>query len=263
MPGEDRTDARDTFSRSAERYLVSNEHRSGPDLEIIRQVASEQFPTVTVDVATGAGHALRVASPFSGSCAALDLTMEMLLVARVHLSGAGLRNILYIQSSAESLPFGAGTVSLLTCRIAPHHFRSITAFLGESVRVLEPEGRCIIIDSISPEDSQCHQFINETERLRDPSHVRSYSLRQWQDFLHEAGFETISVTLFEREHTFRAWAERTGLDEEGIGTLEKRFRTAPRAVREKFKVKLDDEGKVCSYTDEKGIFLLKKVNRER
>lgn len=61
MPG-DRSDPRDTFSVSAGRYLVSADHRSGPDLEVIRQVASQLLPLVTVDVAAGAGHALKAAS---------------------------------------------------------------------------------------------------------------------------------------------------------------------------------------------------------
>jgi len=258
MPDENSTDPRGTFSRSAKRYLVSNEHRSGPDLELIRKVASEQFPAVTVDVATGAGHALRVASPFSGSCVALDLTMEMLWVARGHLAGAGLANILYVQAQAQNLPFADGTVSLLTCRIAPHHFPSVPGFLREAVRVLEPDGRCLIIDSIAPEDPLCDRFINEIEAIRDPSHVRSYTLRQWQDLLSGEGLAVISVDLFEREHPFRDWAARTGLDEEGVGALERRFLTAPPIVREQFKVRLDAAGRMLSYNDEKGIFLLKK-----
>ncbi len=52
---------------------------------------------------------------------------------------------------------------------------------------------------------------------------------------------------------------RTGLDEDGIRTLEERFQQASPDIRVKFKVQLDDEGKVDSYTDEKGIFVVKKV----
>jgi len=262
MPG-DRSDPRDTFSHSAVRYLSSTDHQSGPDLEMIRQVASQRFPSVTVDVATGAGHALRAACPFSGSCAALDLTMEMLQVAREHLTGAGFANVRFIQSTAEDLPLPESTVSLLTCRIAPHHFQSVPGFLDEVARVLEPEGQCVIIDTISPEESESDRFINEVEQQRDPSHIRSHTFRQWLDFFEKAGLETTSVEFFERNHPFVEWAARTGLNEDGIKALEKRFQTASPDIREKFKVQLDDEGKVSSYTDEKGIFLLKKVNRER
>lgn len=251
-------DPRKIFSQSAHRYLVSTDHQSGPDLETIRQVASKQFPALTVDVATGAGHALRAACPFSVSCAALDLTGEMLQVAREYLVKSGLENVQFIQSYADSLPLAGGTVSLLTCRIAPHHFPSIPGFLKEVRRVLEPDGRCIIIDSIVPEKAECDRFINDVERLRDPSHIRSHTLRQWMEFFQTAELEMISVQQFERNHPFREWAGRTGLDEGSVMELEKIFKTAAPDVRKRFKVQLDDEGRVESYTDEKGIFVGKK-----
>lgn len=254
----DHTDPRDTFSDSAGRYLISADHQSGPDLEIISQVASQLFPAVTVDMAVGAGHALRAASPFSALGVALDLTMEMLLVAREHLLGVGFENLHFIQSHSDNLPLADTSVSLLTCRIAPHHFTSIPGFLNEVVRVLEPAGQCVIIDSVVPENQECDRFINEVEKLRDPSHVRSHGLKDWLAFFKTAGLETISVDLFERTHPFQEWAARTGLDEGGIRTVEKRFREAPEDVRTRFKVKMDEKGKVKSYTDEKGIFRLKK-----
>ena len=255
---DDRRDPRNTFSHSADRYLISADHQSGPDLEMIRQVASQQLPAVTVDVATGAGHALGAAFPFSGSCTALDLTIEMLQVARDHLTGAGLTNVQFVQSTAEHLPFAEGAVSLLTCRIAPHHFESIPGFLNEVTRVIESEGRCVIIDSIAPEEADSNQFINEIEWLRDPSHRHSHTLKQWLNLFKKTGLTAISVELFERNHLFQEWAGRTGLDEDGIRALEIRFQKASPNIRKKFKVQLNDEGRVSSYTDEKGIFLLKK-----
>ena len=257
MPA-DRSDPRNTFSRSADRYLISTDHQSGPDLEMIRQVASQKFPAVTVDVATGAGHALRAAGPFSGYCAALDLTVEMLQAAKGHLTAAGLKDIKFIQSTAGHLPLAEGAVSLLICRIAPHHFPSVPGFLEEVARVLEPEGRGIIIDSVAPEEAEKDLFINDIEHFRDPSHVRSHTLRQWLEFLEKAGLVTVIVKLFERQHPFREWASRTGLDEDGIRALEAMFINASPDIREKFKVQLDDEGRVSSYTDEKGIFVVKK-----
>jgi len=254
----DRSDPRDTFSSSAHRYLVSADHQSGPDLEFLRQEVSQLSPAVTVDVATGAGHALKAAYPFSGYCIALDLTMEMLRTARKHLVQAGLINVRFIQSTADQLPLADGTVSLLTCRIAPHHFPSVTAFLVEVYRVLGPEGRCVIIDSVAPEDQECDLFINKMERVRDPSHVRSHTLNKWLDFFEKADLNVISVRLFEREHPFRSWAARTGLTEDGVRALEHGFVSAAPHIREKFKVRLDDEGSVESYTDEKGIFVLRK-----
>lgn len=254
----DRRDPRETFSGSAVKYLVSTDHKSGPDLEFIRLVASQMFPLVTLDVAAGAGHALKAAYPFSGSGIAMDLTMKMLLTARDHLARTGLKEPFFIQSAADSLPLAHDAVSLLTCRIASHHFPSVPGFLEEVVRVLEPRGRAVIIDSIAPEDANCARFINKAEKLRDPSHVRSHTLRSWLAYFQTADLEIISVELFERTHPFQEWVVRTGLDDEGLMAVENMFREAPSDIRERFKVRLDADGRVLSYTDEKGIFLLKK-----
>ncbi|MDF1534896.1 MAG: methyltransferase domain-containing protein [bacterium] len=101
------SDPRNTFSASADRYLSSSDHGTGPDLALIRKVAYEHCPALTVDVATGAGHALRAAAPLSGRCIGLDLTMEMLQVTRTHLAGIGITDLMLVQSSAENLPLAA------------------------------------------------------------------------------------------------------------------------------------------------------------
>jgi len=259
----ERRDPRRTFSQSAGRYLTSSDHRSGPDLERIREIASSLFPSVTLDVACGAGHALWAASPFSGICLAADLTMEMLRVARRHLAGAGLKDVLFLQSSGDRLPLAAGTISFLTCRIAPHHFPSVPGFLSEVVRVLEPEGRAVIIDSIAPAKPEEGRFINEVERLRDPSHVCSHSFEEWLDFFRRIELVVVSANLFERRHSFPEWVSRTGTDEEKVREIERRFLDASEGIRERFKVESDCEGGVLSYSDEKGIFVLRKGQGKR
>jgi ubiquinone/menaquinone biosynthesis C-methylase UbiE len=254
----DAADPRDTFSSSARRYLESTDHVSGPDLEVIRQVASSIFPSLTVDVAAGPGNALRAAAPFSGVCVALDLTLEMLRLARDHFAETGLMEVFCMQSSADSLPLINNSVSLLTCRVAPHHFPSIPDFLAEVQRVLRADGRGILIDSLVPGDPECDRFLNEAEHLRDPSHVYTHTRKQWLKFLKEAGLEVLSTTTFDRTHSFREWAQRTGLDDEGIGELERRFLEAPEKIRRCYQVKTDEKEKVLSYTDEKGIFVVKR-----
>jgi SAM-dependent methyltransferase len=181
----------------------------------------------------------------------------MLRVAKDHLAKAGMENVHFIQSSADHLPLAENSVSLLTCRIAPHHFPSVPGFLEEVGRVLEPQGHGVIIDSVVPAEEPVDRFINEVEFLRDPSHIRSYTLEQWLAFIEKSSLEIVSVELFERTHMFVEWAGRTGLDELEIKVVEHRFREASPDIRERLKVQLDERGRVLSYTDEKGTFVLK------
>jgi ubiquinone/menaquinone biosynthesis C-methylase UbiE len=258
MESKDMAGLKDLYALKARRYLESTDHVSGPDLEAIRNLAASIFPALTVDIASGPGYALRAAAPFSGACISLDLDMEMLQVAGEQMAGAGLDGVFFLQASADNLPLADSSVSLITCRIAPHHFPSIPDFLSELRRVLDPGGRAIIIDNLAPTDQECDHFLNQTERFRDATHVHTHTLKQWHVFLLDAGFELLSSCTFERTHSFREWAPRTGMDAKRVGVLEKMFSQAPEKVRKSFRVEMDVEGSVSSYTDEKGIFILKK-----
>ena len=260
MTADDVRDPRETFSGSAERYLASTDHGTGPDLALIEKVARELAPSLTVDVATGAGYALKAAAPMSGFCLALDLTMEMLKVTRKHLDASGIGKLGAVQSSAEMMPLGNSTVKLLTCRIAPHHFPSLPPFLAEVRRVLDSEGQAVIIDSVVPEDPECDRFLNAVERQRDPSHMRSYAAGEWKQLIEEAGLEILFFDTFCRTHPFQEWAKRVGLEDAGVKALEERFLKAPSHIRDQFRIVVM-EGKVISYTDEKGMWVLKPAGR--
>lgn len=257
MTGQTR-DPRGTFAPSAPRYLVSSDHQTGPDLDVIRAVAAARGPVLSVDVATGAGHALRAAAPFSAHCAGMDLTLEMLQVARRHLAKAGFEKARFTQCAAHALPLREGAVSLLTCRIAPHHFPSVPLFLEEVFRVLAMDGRGVIIDSIAPEDLDADLFINRVERFRDPSHIRTHTLEQWISFFGEANLTVLETLTFRRRHPFGEWARRVGLGEEEVAQLAGMFLAAAPSVQQRFAVEVDAGRDVLSYTDEKGVFVVKR-----
>lgn len=251
-------DPRKTFSKSAERYLDSADHRTGADLVVISETAHAMLPGVTLDIATGAGHALRAAAPYSGYCLAVDLTVEMLKVAREHLTGAGLNQMGYVQARADRLPLSDGSVNLVTCRIACHHFSSIPDFLSEIRRVLAPRGRIVMVDSIVPSDEKAGEFLNRVEQLRDPSHVRSFTMRQWLEFFNIGKLPIASVSTFERTHPFTEWSRRVIQKEKDLKEVERSFQEAPDNLKKLFRIEQDSNGAVISYTDEKVIIIAEK-----
>jgi len=52
----------------------------------------------------------------------------------------------------------------------------------------------------------------EAEKLRDPTHIRSYSEAEWRDMLEAAGLEVELVDFFEKTHPLEAWLARTGCE---------------------------------------------------
>jgi SAM-dependent methyltransferase len=108
-----------------------------------------------------------------------------------------------VVASAESIPFADGSFDVVVTRIAPHHFQDMGAALGEIVRVAT---RLVVIED-TLYSSEEHE---EAEKLRDPTHVRSYSEEEWRDMLVDAGLEIEQVQYFEKTHDVEDWLARTG-----------------------------------------------------
>lgn len=249
--------ARAVFSRVARQYRESSDHIDADDREILLSRLGLAAPDVVLDVATGGGHTAVAASPLVRHVVASDLTPEMLREARALAAERGCRNLSYVAADAERLPFRSGAFDRVLCRIAPHHFPDILVAVREIIRVVRPGGMVGIIDSVVPEDPALDAFLNGIERVRDPSHVRNYGMEEWIGFLQDGGLSLTHVSRAWKEHSFPEWVARTGQPPEVQREVEEMFLKAFPRAREFFRVRIF-EGRVVSYSDEKGIFVGKK-----
>ena len=123
------------FGNSPEYYAASQVHGEGYTLAVIVEFAQPTGSERVLDVATGTGFAAFAVAPKVARVTATDLTYGMLVKARELASERGLSNIEFQVAAAESLPFAAESFDIVTCRIAPHHFQDVRAFLsGEPSR---------------------------------------------------------------------------------------------------------------------------------
>jgi hypothetical protein len=67
--------------------------------------------------------------------------------------------------------------------------------LGEMVRVTVPSGRIAVVDLVAPDAAGEHAAYDEIERLRDPSHTRTFTRRQFEEMLASAGLTVQSCDL--------------------------------------------------------------------
>jgi len=246
------------FAGVAERYRVSVDHTDPDDRKILISKLSLEPSHTVLDVATGGGHTAVAISSGVRRVIASDLTPEMLLEARKLASERGRRNIDFVAADAESLPFPSGSFDRVTCRIAFHHFPDVRAAISEFVRTAKPGALVGIIDNIVPEDPALDAFLNGIEKVRDPTHVRSYRVEEWVSFLKEAGLSLLHVSCAWKEHPFREWVSRTGIPAVVQREVEEMFLGAFPRAREYFRVRVEGDG-VASYSDEKGIFVGRKA----
>jgi SAM-dependent methyltransferase len=103
---------------------------------------------------------------------------------------------------AEHLPFADGSFDVVVCRIAAHHFPDIEAAVAELARVSE---RLLVVDDLLFDGED----VEEAHRLRDPTHVRSYTEDEWRELVGASGFEVEQVeVLAERRLALEPWLDR-------------------------------------------------------
>ncbi len=233
--------AKAQFGRQAERYASSRPHAKGDSLDVMVEWAEPRPSDLVLDVATGAGFTAFAFASRVRRVVATDLTPNMLTQARRLAGERGLTNLLFNLAEAEALPFHDGVFDITTCRLAPHHFGSVHRFLAEMRRVLRPGGKLVLCDSSSPEDHDSIAWQQETERIRDPSHVRHYSPPEWRRMTAEAGFRLVQVNTDHRSQlAFTDWVRTSGNDATTVNLLRHRFLAAPPAVRDAFQIRFDE-----------------------
>jgi ubiquinone/menaquinone biosynthesis C-methylase UbiE len=195
------------FGKTAASYLTSKPHALGKSLERLVALTSPQRGWHVLDVATGGGHVAYAFAPNVARVWATDITQEMLDLVKSEARKRQLSNIRTAYAKAEALPFEDGDFDLVTCRIAPHHFDSIPAFLGEVHRVLKSNGVFALVDNVVPEGS-VGDYINAFERFRDPSHLRAWTMREWQDALKKARLAIEHDEQIYKKMEFKSWASR-------------------------------------------------------
>jgi SAM-dependent methyltransferase len=162
----------------------------GDDLETLVQMCEPGPGVKALDVATGGGHVARRLREEGCQVVTLDPApgMQADVVAR-----------------AEDLPFADGSFDVVTTRIAAHHFEDVRAAVAELARV---SNRLVVVeDTLYLSEQQ-----EEAEKLRDPTHVRSYSEDEWRELLTGAGLEVEQVEHFEKVHVLDEWLARTGCE---------------------------------------------------
>lgn len=198
----------DQFGPRAQAYLASAVHAAGEDLQQIAGLVRGRKQARVLDLGCGGGHVSFTVAPEVGEVVAYDLSAEMLGAVTRAAVDRGFDNLRTECGAAEKLPFADASFDIVLTRYSAHHWRDLNAALREARRVIRPDGFAVFADAISPGEPLRDTFIQTIEMLRDPSHVRDYSIAEWQLALRAAGFEPGEVTPRRLRLEFASWVAR-------------------------------------------------------
>jgi arsenite methyltransferase len=151
---------------------------------------------VVLDLGSGAGldvllSARRVAP--GGQAYGVDMTDEMLAVARANQARAGVSNATFLKGTIESVPLPDASVDVVISNCVINLAADKGAVLREAFRVLRPDGRFAVADMIALEE-----LAPEAKQRLDlwaGCVAGTISLDAYSDELRAAGFDTVDIEV--------------------------------------------------------------------
>ncbi len=198
----------DQFGSQAQSYVTSLVHAQGADLDQLGDIVGARPGARVLDLGCGGGHVAFRLAPLVGQVIAYDLSADMLQAVTAEAKQRGLGNIVTQRGLAERLPFADGSFDGVASRYSAHHWRDLPACLAEARRVLRADGFAVFMDVVAPSTALGDTYLQTVEMLRDPSHVRDYSIAEWRQAALAAGFQPGAVTPRRLRLEFGTWVQR-------------------------------------------------------
>jgi len=142
--------------RAASAYFAQNAHRWGAirslhvderDVEAaLSRCLEGRSVRDLLDIGTGTGRMLELFAGRVERAVGLDLSRDMLAVARVNLERAMLRNCTVRHGDMYALPFAMPSFDLVILHQVLHFAERPAEAVAEAARVLRPGGRLLVVD---------------------------------------------------------------------------------------------------------------------
>lgn len=169
-----------------------------------------QAGDVALDVACGPGALVLALAPRAKYARGVDLTMAMVRRARQLQLERNISNAAFDVGEAERLPYADAAFDLVTCQCSLHHMLKPVLAMREMVRVVRPEGRLVIIDTLGPESDTKFELHNQIETTRDPSHTLALRLTTFLETFDSLGLTIVRQAVKRRQRSFNDWMLRAG-----------------------------------------------------
>ena len=227
------------FGPRAHSYLTSAVHAQGEDLEQLAAIVGSRPEAFALDLGCGGGHVSFRLAPLVREVVAYDLSEAMTATVRAEAARRGLSNLDAREGSVERLPCPDAAFDIVASRYSAHHWLDAAAGLREARRALRPGGLAVFMDTEASGSPLLDTWLQTLELLRDPSHVRNYSIEQWRAMLAAAGLRPGAVSRFRVPLEFSAWIKRMNTPEVHVQAIRSLQARAGAEVVRHFEIEAD------------------------
>src|SRR4051794_4427121 len=111
------------------------------------------------DIGTGTGGMLPLLSEFADTIVAVDISKEMLRLAKQRAKSLGLDNVEFVKADLADLPLEDASVDAAFATLVLHHAPDPGAAVKEMARVLRPGGTLVVVDL----SAHGHEWLREEQ----------------------------------------------------------------------------------------------------
>jgi arsenite methyltransferase len=183
-------------------------------------LAKLQPGEVVLDLGSGGGIDVILSAKHvgpTGKAYGLDMTDEMLALARENQKKAGVPNVEFLKGAIENVPLPDNSVDVIISNCVINLSGDKGRVLAEAFRVLKPGGRLAVSDVVVR--GKVPADIRKSMELWVGCIAGALEENEYREKLTRAGFESIDVeaTRVYRVEEARGFLEAAGLDPETVG----------------------------------------------
>lgn len=241
------------FEQKSTAYLTSQVHAQGEEFAKMCEIIERYQLDTVLALGCGGGHVSYHVAKVAKSVIAYDLTPAMTTLVQSQAVERSLDNITTQVGAAKSLPFNDGHFDAVLTRYSAHHWQNIMQAMYEIYRVTRWQGKVVIVDVLGNSNPVLNNFLQAIETIRDPSHVKDYSLSEWLYFAEMVGFRVDTIEKQALTLNFDSWVTRMDTPSESCQVIRYLQQQASDDVKRYFNIQ--DDG---TFTSEVVFLVLSK-----
>jgi arsenite methyltransferase len=162
----------------------------------------------------------------TGKAYGLDMTDDMLALARENQRKAGAENVEFLKGEIEAIPLPEATVDVILSNCVINLSADKRKVLSEAFRVLRPGGRFAVSDVVFR--GEVPAAVRRSVELWIGCVAGALQETEYRSLLAEAGFEEIEVepTRVYRSEDARAFLQEAGIDDAGVEEIDGKVMSA-------------------------------------